>query len=110
MVYQSIVVTLVMGGPAFFMWVTPTSREAVIILMIGILMVLVQWLYIQGFKIGEAAAIAPMEYSRLVFATVIGVIFFAEFPSLWAMTGAGIIIASTLYTLHRNSIKKQNTH
>lgn len=89
---------------------TPTYEEAIVALMIGALMALLQWLYIQAFKFGEAAAIAPMEYSRLIFATVIGTIFFAEIPSTWTLTGAGIIVASTLYTMHRNSLKKRETN
>jgi drug/metabolite transporter (DMT)-like permease len=107
MAYQSIFVTLCMGGPAIYSWVTPTYEEAVIILMIGALMSLSQWLFIQAFKVGEAAAIAPMEYARLIFATVIGIILFAEIPTVWTLAGAAIIIASTLYTMHRNALKKQ---
>ncbi|HIM24190.1 MAG TPA: EamA/RhaT family transporter, partial [Rhodospirillales bacterium] len=37
----------------------------------------------------------------------IGIVFFAEVPTLWTLGGAGIIIGSTLYTLHRNTLKKQ---
>jgi drug/metabolite transporter (DMT)-like permease len=106
MAYQSIFVTLCMGGPAIYSWVTPTYEEAVIILMIGALMSLSQWLFIQAFKVGEAAAIAPMEYARLIFATAIGIIFFAEIPTVWTLVGASIIVASTLYTMHRNTLKK----
>ena len=63
------------------------------------LMSLKQWTFIQAFKVGEAAAIAPVEYARLLYAAVIGIVFFAEVPSLWTLGGAGIVIASTLYTL-----------
>ena len=48
-----------------------------------------------------------MEYSRLLYAAVIGIVFFAEIPTLWTLTGAVIIIASTLYTLHRNTLNKR---
>jgi drug/metabolite transporter (DMT)-like permease len=107
MVYQSIIVTLAMAGPAIYLWVMPTWDEVFFIVVIGSLMSLMQWIFIQAFKVGEAAAIAPMEYSRLLYAAVIGIVFFAEIPTLWTLTGAVIIIASTLYTLHRNTLKKQ---
>ncbi len=107
MAYQSVFVTLVMAVPSIFLWVTPTFEETIQILMIGGLMSLMQWMFIQAFKAGEAAAIAPMEYARLIFATIIGVIFFAEVPTMWTLAGAGIIIASTLYTMHRNAVKKR---
>ncbi len=107
MAYQSIFVTLVMAGPAIYLWVTPSLDQMFFIVVIGGLMSVMQWTFIQAFKVGEAAAIAPMEYSRLLYATVIGIIFFAEVPTAWTLGGAGIIVASTLYTLHRNAVKKR---
>jgi drug/metabolite transporter (DMT)-like permease len=109
MVYQSIFVTLAMAGPAIYLWVMPTLDEAFLILVIGGLMSLMQWCFIQAYKVGEAAAIAPMEYFRLLYAVVIGIVFFAEVPTLWTLGGAGIIIASTLYTLHRNTLNRRQT-
>jgi uncharacterized membrane protein len=43
--------------------------------VIGGMMSLMQWAFIQAFKAGEAAAIAPMEYSRLLYAVFIGIVF-----------------------------------
>ena len=106
-VYQSIFVALAMAGPAIYLWVTPSLDEMFIIVVIGGLMSVMQWVFIQAFKAGEAAAIAPMEYSRLLYAFFIGIIFFAEVPTPWTLGGAGIIVASTLYTLHRNTLKKR---
>jgi drug/metabolite transporter (DMT)-like permease len=106
-VYQSIFVTLAMAGPAIYLWVTPTLDEMFFIVVIGGLMSVMQWTFIQAFRAGEAAAIAPMEYSRLLYAVFIGIVFFAEVPTPWTLGGAGIIVASTLYTLHRNALKKR---
>jgi drug/metabolite transporter (DMT)-like permease len=107
MAFQSIFVALVMVGPAIYLWVMPTLDEAFLILVIGGLSSLMQWLFIQAYKVGEAVAIAPMEYFRLLYAVFIGIVFFAEVPTLWTLGGAGIIIASTLYTLHRNSLNRR---
>jgi drug/metabolite transporter (DMT)-like permease len=107
MAFQSIFITLVMAGPAYYFWVTPSLEEAIFILMIGGLMSLMQWMFIQAFKVGEAAAIAPMEYARLLYAGFIGIVFFAEIPTTWTLTGAGIIATSTLYTMHRTALKKK---
>ena len=108
MVYQSIFVTLVMAGPAIYLWVTPTLYDIFFIVAIGGLMSVMQWTFIQAFKVGEAAAIAPMEYARLLYAVFIGIVFFAEVPTPWTLGGAGIIVASTLYTLHRNALKRRH--
>jgi drug/metabolite transporter (DMT)-like permease len=106
MAYQSCFVTVIMAGPALYLWVQPSLEELLIILMIGGLMSAMQWVMIQGLKVAEAVAVGPVEYSRLLFATVIGIFFFAEIPTLWTLVGSAIIIASTLYTVRRNAMVK----
>ena len=106
MAYQSCFVTIAMLGPAIYFWVIPTWHELAIILVIGMLMSNMQWVMIQGLKAAEAVAIAPIEYARLLFVTVIGVLFFAEIPSLWTLSGSLLIIVSTLYTIRRNAVVK----
>ena len=103
--FHSVSITLVLAIPAYFHWVMPNFHEMVFILMIGSLMSVMQWLFIKALKVGEAAAIAPMEYVRLLYAGVIGIVFFAEIPTIWTLSGAGIIVATTLYTMHRNTVK-----
>ena len=66
---------------------------------IGLFSVCGQLSNIQGFKEGEASAVAPMDYIRLVFATLIGFLIFAEIPDLETTIGAVIIIATSLYTV-----------
>jgi drug/metabolite transporter (DMT)-like permease len=105
LVFHSVSITLVMSVPTYFQWVMPSLHELIFITMIGALMSLMQWMFIQALKVGEAAAIVPMEYVRLLYAGVIGIVFFAETPTVWTLTGAGIIVASTLYTMHRNTLK-----
>ena len=70
-------------------------------------MSMLQWLLINAFKVGDVGAIAPMEYTRLIFSTIIGAIFFSEIPSLWTGLGAIIIIGSSFYTVRRNLILKK---
>lgn len=105
LVFHSVSITLVMAIPAYFQWVMPSVDEMIFIVMIGSLMSLMQWMFIQALKVGEAAAIAPMEYVRLLYAGVIGIIFFAETPTVWTLSGAAIIVGSTLYTMRRNALK-----
>lgn len=106
MAYQGVLITLVMAGPALYFWKTPSLEELAFILLAGGLMSISQYITIQAFKVGEAAAIAPVEYVRLLFATVLGVYFFDEIPTIWTLIGSLIIVGSTLYTMHRNSVRK----
>ncbi|WP_020591593.1 DMT family transporter [Kiloniella laminariae] len=107
MAYQYSFITLYMIGPAIWFWVPPSLTDVLIIGVIAALMSLMHWLYIQAFRVAETVAVAPMEYSRLLFATGIGIVFFGEIPTVYTLSGAAIIIASTLYTIHRNALRKR---
>ena len=97
--YQAIMVGFLMVPPALYFWVTPSLTEWLIMGAIGLFSVCGQLCNIQGFKEGEASAVAPMDYIRLVFATLIGFLVFAEIPDLETTIGAAIIIATSLYTV-----------
>lgn len=60
-------------------------------------------LIISAYQSGEAAIIAPMQYSQIVWAAIYGVFFFGEGIDLPTAIGAGIIIASGLYIVLRES-------
>lgn len=105
LVFHSVTITIVLSVPTYFQWVMPSVREMIFIVMIGSLMSLMQWMFIKALKVGEAAAIAPMEYVRLIYAGIIGIVFFSETPTVWTLSGAAIIVGSTLYTMRRNTIK-----
>ncbi|UUX48986.1 DMT family transporter [Nisaea acidiphila] len=97
--YQAILVGLIMIPPTIAYWVTPSPREWLVMAAIGVLSVFGQLSNIQGFKEGEASAVAPMDYTRLVFAALIGFIIFGEIPDIATAAGAGLIIATSLYTV-----------
>ena len=46
---------------------------------------------------GDAAAMAPIDYTRLVFAVALGYFLFGDVPNGVTMLGAAIVIAATLY-------------
>ena len=106
MAYQNVCLSLLLAGPAAYLWVTPTWEQVAFLAAIGVLMSVVQWTMIKAYGIGEASAIAPMEYGRLLFATVAGIWVFAEVPTVYTLVGATLIIASTLYTVHRNRLRQ----
>ncbi|MEM9348893.1 MAG: DMT family transporter [Pseudomonadota bacterium] len=62
---------------------------------------------ISAYKRGEAAIVAPMQYSQILWATAYGFLFFEEVPELNTAIGAGIIILSGLYIVLRESRKTE---
>ncbi len=54
-----------------------------------------------AMRLGEVAVITPFRYTRLLFALGLGAVIFGEQPDALTLTGAGLVIASGLYTLNR---------
>jgi len=52
-------------------------------------------------RVGEVAVVAPFRYTGLVFALIFGFLFFAEWPNALALVGAGIVVATGIYTILR---------
>jgi drug/metabolite transporter (DMT)-like permease len=83
--------------PALFVWRWPTPIDLALLSAMGVLATLNQFAYTKGISIGDTAAMAPIDYTRLVFAIALGYLLFGEIPDALTMAGAAVIIASTLY-------------
>ncbi len=89
--------TLVFLGPTIWLWVRPVGVEWLLLAAIGALTTIGMIGFVRGFSAGEANAVGPMEYVRLIYAALLGYYIFAEVPDLWTAVGATIIVGSTLY-------------
>jgi drug/metabolite transporter (DMT)-like permease len=58
---------------------------------------------ISAYRTGEAAIVAPMQYSQILWATGFGLLFFGETTDAYTAAGATIIIASGIYIVFRES-------
>lgn len=56
---------------------------------------------IQTMRVGEVSFVAPFRYTSLLFATVIGLVVFGEWPDALTFVGAAVIIAAGLFTFYR---------
>ncbi|MBL3607528.1 DMT family transporter [Rhodovulum sulfidophilum] len=52
------------------------------------------WLMINAYRASEAATVAPMQYSQMIWAVLIGSLFFDETPDATTLIGATVIAAS----------------
>ncbi|ARE41244.1 Membrane protein [Rhodovulum sp. P5] len=56
---------------------------------------------IAAYRAGEAVVVAPMQYSQMLWAVVLGYVFFAEVPDTGTALGSAVIVASGLIVLLR---------
>jgi drug/metabolite transporter (DMT)-like permease len=86
---------------AFMGRTRPTPLELFLLIVMGVMGIVTQASYIKGMQIGDAAAMAPIDYTRLVFASLAGFLLFSEVPGVWTLVGAAIVVASTLFITWR---------
>lgn len=56
---------------------------------------------VTAMRIGEASALTPFRYTRLVFSIAAGMLMFGERPDLMTLAGATLIMGSGMYTFMR---------
>jgi len=83
--------------PAIWVWKTPSGIEWGLLGLVGVLTTLGMICYVRAYSIGEANAIGPIEYIRLIYAGLLGYFFFGETIDLWTLVGGTIIVGSTFF-------------
>ena len=86
---------------AFIQWRWPAPVDLILLAAMGAAGTITQFCYIKGMSIGDAGAMAPIDYIRLVFTAAAGFWLFHEVPTLWTLLGAAIVVVSTLYITWR---------
>lgn len=96
LVYAAVLGLVFALPPALFVWKWPTWPDLGLLAAMGVIGTFTQGAYIKGMEAGEAAVMAPIDYTRLVFAVGAGFLLFHEIPKAATLAGAGIVVASTL--------------
>jgi drug/metabolite transporter (DMT)-like permease len=99
--YLSLIATICAAVPSYFVWQTPTPLDWLLFLITGLAGGTGQIMITQAYYEGEATAVAPVDYLRLLFAIGFGYFLFGEVPTLYTLAGSAVIIGSTLYIAHR---------
>jgi drug/metabolite transporter (DMT)-like permease len=105
MAYSSIVGLLMLCPMAPFFWVAPSWHDILFGIFIGIASTAGQWIVVLAFRYADASVLAPFSYTQLLWVSILGFVVFGELPDIWTVTGAAFIVASGLYTAHRERIR-----
>jgi len=96
----------VLSVPALFVWTTPQTTQVILLLVVMALLAgLAEFMVIKALQIAHAGLVAPVQYTILIWGTLYGVLIFADVPDIFTFAGAAIIIASGLYTVHRERLR-----
>ncbi len=75
-----------------------------LLLVIGIVGTMAHLLMTWALKFAPSATLAPMQYLEIPFATIIGWLFFRDFPNGLAALGIAVTIATGLYIVYREQL------
>jgi drug/metabolite transporter (DMT)-like permease len=88
-------------------WSWPTPHMWGILILIGLCAALAQYSLSRAFSRTETTAIMPIDFTRLIFAAVIGYVFYDETPNVYTFIGGAIILASAVYAAHREASRRK---
>ena len=82
-------------------WLTPRGADLWLFLGFGLGCGMQQWLLTVSFRYAEASLLAPFEYLAMIFAAIVGFVFWGEVPVVTTWIGGAIIAASGLFIFMR---------
>lgn len=100
---------MVMGfaGSVIEGWQAVTLLQALQLLGSGSMVIVGYICSVSAMRVGDIGFVAPFRYTSLLWAIILGWVFFATFPDLWSLIGATIVVATGIYTLLRERKLRQ---
>ena len=96
-------VSMTVIAPFFWQW--PDARGWLMLAAVAVLGTTSHWLFIKALECAPASLLQPYSYTILVWATLVGWIGFGDLPDLYTVAGAGVIVASGIYTFYRERMR-----
>ena len=90
-----------------WIWTPITDKKHILLFIVfATLAGTAEFLVIKSLQMAHAVVVSPLQYTLLIWVTVFGFIIWGIIPDFWTFLGAGVIIATGLYSLHRERLKK----
>ena len=97
--------TLPFGG-----WIMPTTHDFGLLILIGLFGSIANLLLTKSYQLAEVSLTTPLKYLSLVFAIIFGFYIFNEIPTIYTLSGAGlIVISSAIIFVREHQLKKPIT-
>ncbi|MBR0670645.1 DMT family transporter [Neoroseomonas soli] len=99
--WQSLLMTAFTLVALPFVWVTPSFSHFVILVLVGLVGGVAQVMLTEAYASAQVSALGPYSYTSILWSVAIGWVVFADAPGWGTIAGAGLIVVSGLYILHR---------
>jgi drug/metabolite transporter (DMT)-like permease len=98
---------LASGAVAPLAWVTPSLRDLVLLLLLGLVSMVAFACLNRALKLAPASIVVPYQYTMIIWAVALGFVVFGDVPDKFTLIGAAIIVVAGLYILWREQIVTQ---
>ena len=89
-----------------WIWTPITDKKHILLFIVfATLAGTAEFLVIKSLQMAHAVVVSPLQYTLLIWVTVFGFIIWGILPDFWTFLGAGVIIATGLYSLHRERLR-----
>ena len=103
--YQICLMSPIVLVPALFVWQWPTWPQLAWLAAIGVVAAISVLVFAMALKEADTAPVMSLNFLQLLWAALIGFVFFAEIPGLYTWIGGAMIIGSTTYIAYRERAK-----
>ncbi len=97
-------ITFIFSFPHLHM---PNIEQTLWLVEVAATSTIAQFFLSESLKQADANVVVPFDFSRLVWAALLGFILFNEIPTIWVWLGGTFIFASALYITHREVRSKK---
>lgn len=94
---------VMMAVPIYWIWETPSPTDLALVSLAALVGVSGQMCLIRAYALAEPSVVGPIEYTGLIWATLMGYLIWGHIPDAVTITGALIIAASGLYIIQREA-------
>ena len=89
--------TAILLIPTLVVWRTPTPDQWVLFACIGFMSVILQRTFNRGIQAADISIAMPFNFTRLIWAALLGWLVFNEFPDVWTWIGGTVIFVASVW-------------
>lgn len=97
----SLLGAILMTALVWTVWRMPSGMEWLLFVALGVISTLGHGLIVKAYDHAEASLLAPLAYTEMIVAVIVGWWFFGDFPDVWTFVGVGVLIGCALYISSR---------
>ena len=107
--YMTLFLTPLSAIPAAFVWQWPTWEELGWLALMGTVGAAGHLFLAQAFREADATTVLPVDFLRLIWASLLGYFLFGQIPEALVWVGGAVIFSSTIYLAYREAVVSRRT-